>query len=323
MPQSSILGYNIDHFFNLPEVKILFPAFFLHYIAYKSGQYLKYRFYLRLNYGAGILILLITPLSIILFLITGETFPDHIGLSNNFVLFMVQQVLAFTLSITSFILSIHILLHLKEKVTNEYSEILLYDLNWLKQFISINAVICILWGIELLIIALNVEGEGILVNLTWTVLVLMIYWVSYRSFQLKDFEQEPAGSIKPIKENKAKIILGEEEAKSIKRALSAVMRDEMLFLKPNLTIHELSKHLSIPHRKISNVIKEYENANFSIWLNSFRVDHAIKLLKEQGMELTIEAIGSESGFNSRSSLYLAFKKIKASTPSDFLVKNVV
>ena len=63
--------------------------------------------------------------------------------------------------------------------------------------------------------------------------------------------------------------------------------------------------------------------NFVSFVNSYRIAEAKKLLLDPNKyNLTIEAIGNESGFKSKSAFNGAFKKITGMTPSAFVKKFV-
>jgi len=54
-------------------------------------------------------------------------------------------------------------------------------------------------------------------------------------------------------------------------------------------------------------------------INFYRIEEAKNLLSsEKAKQMTIEAIGSDSGFNTKSAFYRAFKKHTGLTPSDFM-----
>lgn len=90
------------------------------------------------------------------------------------------------------------------------------------------------------------------------------------------------------------------------------------YLSPELTLKELSQDLKIPERLLSGVINQYNNQNFYDFVNYFRVERAKQLLIENdSKQKTIQEIIWESGFNSKSTFNLAFKKITGTTPSEF------
>jgi AraC-like DNA-binding protein len=50
-----------------------------------------------------------------------------------------------------------------------------------------------------------------------------------------------------------------------------------------------------------------------------RIEHAIELIKNQAhTNLTVEAVGMQSGFKSRSTFYAAFKEYTQQSPAEFL-----
>ncbi len=92
-----------------------------------------------------------------------------------------------------------------------------------------------------------------------------------------------------------------------------------LFLDPNLTLSSLAGNLKIPAKKLSLSINKLLDKNFYDYINGKRIDRAIFLLKERS-NYTIEAIAIDSGFNSRSAFYRAFKKVTGKTPVEYLEK---
>ena len=74
--------------------------------------------------------------------------------------------------------------------------------------------------------------------------------------------------------------------------------------------------MSLSHA--SKLINTFSDYNFSDYINSLRIEQAKKLLSDDSFDqYTIVAIGLESGFNSKSTFYTAFKKFTSQTPSEF------
>lgn len=96
--------------------------------------------------------------------------------------------------------------------------------------------------------------------------------------------------------------------------------DKKLYKKIDLTLQDVSKGLEdkIHSKRISQVINLHSKKNFSKFINSLRVDEAKIMLVDQSFNyLTIEGIGNEAGFNSRSAFYNAFKAETNMTPSEY------
>ncbi|WP_161936905.1 helix-turn-helix domain-containing protein [Pseudoalteromonas sp. H105] len=88
-----------------------------------------------------------------------------------------------------------------------------------------------------------------------------------------------------------------------------------LHLDPDLTLRKLSIETGISETLISQVLNTFFCLGFYDFINKLRIDYAIELMKKSDDTLLI--IAMDSGFNSRSTFNLAFKKHKSETPSQF------
>ncbi len=135
-------------------------------------------------------------------------------------------------------------------------------------------------------------------------------------------ESTKQNSVTAISETKSskyeKSSLSEEMKEVILKDILVLMEQEELFKNPQLVVDDIAEKIFTNKKYISQVINEKLNKNFYQFVNEFRVNHAIKSMDDpKYRNYTLEAIGDESGFNSRSSLITAFKKVTGKTPSDF------
>ncbi|MFD2561439.1 helix-turn-helix domain-containing protein [Aquimarina rubra] len=100
------------------------------------------------------------------------------------------------------------------------------------------------------------------------------------------------------------------------RQLHQYMLDERLFANPDLKLSVVAKKLDISAHELSKLINDNLNKNFTDFINEYRIEEA-KLLITNNSLYTIEAIGNQSGFNSKSAFYKAFKKVTNTTPAKF------
>lgn len=199
------------------------------------------------------------------------------------------------------------------------------DLNWLKLFIKLGAGVMLLWIVSVL---LNNFSDSIQPPYNYYPLRLgssvLIYWIGYQGFfryvVLKD-------RIALRKTMQTEVIMANKPLQTVDK----INKDEAIFnnintqiiltqqyLDSQFSLEKLAKELDMGITKLSALINRYGHANFSDYLNSFRVEKAKLLLQDDDYApYTIVAIGLECGFNSKSTFYTAFKKFTGKTPSDY------
>ncbi|NJK95779.1 MAG: AraC family transcriptional regulator [Bacteroidales bacterium] len=100
-----------------------------------------------------------------------------------------------------------------------------------------------------------------------------------------------------------------------------MMNDKKPYLEPKLTLNALAAELNISVNYLSQLINQYQGKNFYDFVNGFRIEEfKSRVLSPKNQHLTILALAFDSGFNSKSSFNLAFKKHTGLTPSEFLAE---
>lgn len=112
-------------------------------------------------------------------------------------------------------------------------------------------------------------------------------------------------------------LVDEVTAKSIAKEIEKQMKDEQRYLKLGLKLTELSEFLGLRSHIVSEVINQTMNTTFFNLINSYRVEHAKKLLDDPNQFRTLEQISVESGFNNRVTFNKAFKTVEGMTPSEY------
>ncbi len=112
--------------------------------------------------------------------------------------------------------------------------------------------------------------------------------------------------------------LSDIEAEQYKRILFEKIKSEGLYTDPSLTLNKLADLLSLPSYQLSQLINQKLGKNFTEFINQYRIEEAKRLLIHPDFfNEKIETIAYDSGFNTPSSFYAAFKKFTGSTPSQF------
>lgn len=88
------------------------------------------------------------------------------------------------------------------------------------------------------------------------------------------------------------------------------------YLNPEIDMNSISKTLKIPKYQITEVLNNCINKNFFSFVNEYRVN-AVRDMLMDNKDYSIEDIGYECGFNSKSSFFTVFKKITGMTPMQF------
>lgn len=143
---------------------------------------------------------------------------------------------------------------------------------------------------------------------------LSFTFILYIVVLLLVFRKSDEPEFSPEKE-KYKNKIDESMLVLIDKKLDIIIEKE-LFLNPNFTLEEAAKELKLSKHLLSQYINENLGKSFSTLIKEYRVNRARQLLETEN-NYTIESLGYESGFNSKSTFFTAFKKITGVTPAEY------
>jgi AraC-like DNA-binding protein len=104
--------------------------------------------------------------------------------------------------------------------------------------------------------------------------------------------------------------------------LEIYINEEEPFKRHGFTVTELAQALKIPLHHLSYVLNHYYKQRFTDFINNYRVNYIKKQLESDSWRsYTLEALAKESGFSSRSTFSVAFKKFTGLSPSQYLQLN--
>jgi AraC-like DNA-binding protein len=110
--------------------------------------------------------------------------------------------------------------------------------------------------------------------------------------------------------------IDEKDAEKMIGQLHTLMIEKELFKNVDVKLKDIAKELSISSHQLSQLLNDNIGKSFASFLNEYRVEEAKKLLKENN-QYTLEAIGYEAGFSSKSTFYATFKKVLGATPAAY------
>ncbi len=160
----------------------------------------------------------------------------------------------------------------------------------------------------------------LLVMLAIFLIVITYYGVHHLNIseqrrQINDLQTKEKVALEEAKPES--ISLSPKTGEKIQR-LGQLMKEDLIYRNPRLNRTIVAEALGISEGYLSEVLKNGLQTNFNDYVNEFRVQHVIEMFKDRQFDLfSIEAIGFEAGFKTKSVFYSAFKKVTKKTPGAY------
>ena len=110
--------------------------------------------------------------------------------------------------------------------------------------------------------------------------------------------------------------IANEYAHTLTEKLNKIILEEKLYKNPDLKLNDLARKINVSSHQLSQLLNDNLNKSFAIYINEFRINEACERIANDHL-IKLEAIGYEVGFNSKSTFYTAFKKLKNTTPTGY------
>jgi AraC-like DNA-binding protein len=244
------------------------------------------------------------------------------GLIDDYSFFSIILLIGFIVSgLAYFIISYRKLLLRKKLVLDNFSYDNRISLSWL-QYSILGIGFAFITG-AIVTIFREVVGFEFPFNadiLFYSIIVGFVVFVGYSGIRQQDLfsntiknELELVNTESEYKKSGLKTELAVEKHKE----LLHLMEFEKPYLNPKLTLNELSQQLDMSSNNMSQLINQYEQVNFYDFINKYRVEEFIKRA-HSNTNFSLLAHALDSGFNSKSSFNIVFKKLKSGTPSQYL-----
>ena len=198
-----------------------------------------------------------------------------------------------------------------------YSDLTGKRLDWLK--VSVVYLIAFAMGYTLLRYGPFPAGSTFLAVFGAIANTVAIYYISLhglRQFALSDHRSPAAEEAAPPAETPEPPT--ESDPPELFAQVERAVREERLYLDPQLTVATLGAHLGVSARTISRVVNEGSDQHFNGYINRYRVAEAKRLLGDPEYDhYSMEGIAAECGFNAKATFYQAFKQFSDASPSTF------
>lgn len=197
-------------------------------------------------------------------------------------------------------------------VQNEFSTIDTFKkIGWVLFILVTYIAYCLsvlIWGVFNIIFTDNLS----ITVFNYSVLLFFVYL-----FGFYGLKQKALFSSKPINEKYKNPNLTKKTALHIEKQILELFDTEKPYLNPELNMQMLSEKLKRPKHHITEVLNVYVGKNLFQFVNEYRIEMVKKKLIKPNNPYSIEAIGYECGFNSKSTFFTVFKKFTGLTPDQY------
>jgi AraC-like DNA-binding protein len=203
-------------------------------------------------------------------------------------------------------------------------------LKWLKIFAWCCTANLFAWLSLMILVILNISifNNWGFINLIPLLFIVTGFFVicSYLLTHPYILNGLPFVKYKPIESNlvenkSSQILYISENFDAEIQKINEYFENEKPYLNKNLSIIQVAVALNIPIRELSYILNNHYHFRFTDFVNDYRIKYIINKINESYLvEFTIESIGLEAGFSSKSGFYKSFKKLYKTTPSEYFNK---
>lgn len=211
------------------------------------------------------------------------------------------------------LLTVHLLTKYKKRLESERSDSDDFSLNWLMwlliTLVAFNFIDLIRLNLQHIIaLELNLLGQGIN-NFVWLFACMVI--VS----QFAKLDGLPNHQLDLV-EDKSEKSVSTETFGAIFEELDKLMKSHQWYLKPRITLTDLSELTGLQTRDISRAINLFSDQSFNDYINQFRVKAVCEALTHKQQQ-SMTDIAFDAGFSSKASFNKVFKDTLGVTPSEY------
>ena len=144
--------------------------------------------------------------------------------------------------------------------------------------------------------------------------IVMWQMIIHYSYQLKPVtmeQQQDAGTTMTLQQTESAYKY------SFAGELERIVEEEMLYLKPDLSLEDLANRVLTNRTYLSDYFNKVKHTSFYDYINSLRIHKKSVPLMQQHPEYTLEYIAAKSGFLSISTFRRAFRKLTGKSPGQY------
>lgn len=238
------------------------------------------------------------------------------------------------------ILGIYKLVQHARRIRQTHSYIERINLAWLRNFYVFLVLLYVLFVLDIFIVRpMGLENKVHIV--LYLTVVIMFYVMAYLELRQPTIFSDAERTQHDLDSNKSEEVIDpvqihEHEITRTKNEkyktsaldadtsrlfldeLTEYMETEKPYLDSRLTLPQLASRLGLSTNYLSQIINEQLEINFFDFVNGYRIEEAKKrLVADNEANKNVLTIALDSGFNSKTAFYTAFKKNTGMTPKQF------
>lgn len=155
----------------------------------------------------------------------------------------------------------------------------------------------------------------------YSTMLLMVYILGFYGLRQQKVIQDFDNTLENGKYSRSN--LNQSQKLLIQEKLLGYFKKEMPYLNPELNMDSLSQELDIPKYQLTEVLNTNIGKNFFQFVNEYRIKAVIEKLLDPNNLYSIEAIGYDCGFSSKSSFFTVFKKFTGMTPQKYRMTMII
>jgi AraC-like DNA-binding protein len=227
------------------------------------------------------------------------------------------------------IASIRVLNRHTASIKASYSNVKRLQLGWLKDLIILLMIFsCIIAPVTIFIADTRVSQLTLAYFSTFIYFIIVYkslnYSVVFSPAQLQADVSPMAELTVPVAERYQKSTLSNAQVEELGHTVEIFLVSNKLLYDEDLSLKQMADVLKLSPHVLSEVINRYYNKSFFELINSFRIEEAKQQLKNiEKLNITIEGIGYNCGFGSKTTFYRAFKKHTGHTPTGYVMQNTL
>ena len=181
-------------------------------------------------------------------------------------------------------------------------------------------------GNQIVLISVAVIGQIVMVSL----IVSYVMQLELSVEDIHEMNEEPAKLNRPVETLRPQLqpiahtepVQRDEPKLSLIGKIDAAMEQDNLFLDADLSIVSLAEKMGTNRTYVSKAIKDAKGCNFSDYVNRYRLDYAVELMKSLPKDkIIIQNIVVQCGCGSIQTFYRYFKLFFNETPTQWLERN--